>query len=113
MKSRGFSRRLPFPSPPVTPSPGEPADCQTPAYRRRPGDDLHAREQIAYAQFLAGMTFNNASQGYVHAMAHQLGGFYDLPHGVCNAVPQPHVQAYNAQVSAMNDEQGAIAASGS
>lgn len=43
------------------------------------GDDLHAREQMAYAQFLAGMAFNNASLGYVHAMAHQLGGFYDLP----------------------------------
>lgn len=90
------------------------------------GDDLHAREQMAYAQFLAGMAFNNASLGYVHAMAHQLGGFYDLPHGVCNAVLLPHVQAYNAQVcaarlkdvarhmgvdvSAMNDEQGAAAA---
>ena len=43
------------------------------------GDDLNAREQMAYAQFLAGMAFNNASLGYVHAMAHQLGGFYDLP----------------------------------
>jgi alcohol dehydrogenase len=45
-----------------------------------------AREQMAYAQFLAGMAFNNASLGYVHAMAHQLGGFYNLPHGVCNAL---------------------------
>lgn len=92
----------------------------------RQGDDLYAREQMAYAQFLAGMAFNNASLGYVHAMAHQLGGFYDLPHGVCNAVLLPHVQAYNAQVcaprlkevahhmgvdvSAMSDEQGAAAA---
>ena len=33
-------------------------------------------------------------------MAHQLGGFYDLPHGVCNAILLPHVQEYNAQVSA-------------
>jgi hypothetical protein len=33
-------------------------------------------------------------------MAHQLGGFYDLPHGVCNAVLLPHVQAYNKQVAA-------------
>ncbi|QZA78419.1 L-threonine dehydrogenase [Deefgea tanakiae] len=64
------------------------------------GDDIAAREQMAYAQFLAGMAFNNASLGYVHAMAHQLGGFYDLPHGVCNAILLPHVQAYNKQVSA-------------
>ncbi|MBA8736387.1 L-threonine dehydrogenase [Chromobacterium violaceum] len=60
------------------------------------GKDMEAREQMAYAQFLAGMAFNNASLGYVHAMAHQLGGFYDLPHGVCNAVLLPHVHAFNA-----------------
>lgn len=64
------------------------------------GQDLQARENMAYAQFLAGMAFNNASLGYVHAMAHQLGGYYDLPHGVCNAVLLPHVQRFNAQVSA-------------
>ena len=64
------------------------------------GKNMEAREQMAYAQFLAGMAFNNASLGYVHAMAHQLGGFYDLPHGVCNAVLLPHVQSFNAQTSA-------------
>ena len=64
------------------------------------GQDLTARENMAYAQFLAGMAFNNASLGFVHAMAHQLGGFYDLPHGVCNAVLLPHVQRFNAAVSA-------------
>ncbi|WBA10437.1 L-threonine dehydrogenase [Salinivibrio kushneri] len=64
------------------------------------GQNIEAREQMAYAQFMAGMAFNNASLGYVHAMAHQLGGFYDLPHGVCNAVLLPHVQRYNAQVCA-------------
>lgn len=90
------------------------------------GDDIEAREQMAYAQFMAGMAFNNASLGYVHAMAHQLGGFYDLPHGVCNAILLPHVQRYNAQVcperlkdvakamgvniEAMTAEQGAEAA---
>ncbi|MET0951140.1 MAG: L-threonine dehydrogenase [Pseudomonas sp.] len=62
------------------------------------GSDLTARENMAYAQFLAGMAFNNASLGFVHAMAHQLGGFYDLPHGVCNAVLLPHVQSFNASV---------------
>jgi alcohol dehydrogenase len=59
------------------------------------GGNLEAREQMAYAEFLAGMAFNNASLGYVHAMAHQLGGFYDLPHGVCNAILLPHVERFN------------------
>lgn len=64
------------------------------------GQDENSRDMMAYAEFLAGMAFNNASLGYVHAMAHQLGGFYDLPHGVCNAILLPHVQEYNSQVSA-------------
>lgn len=87
------------------------------------GKNLEARDAMAYAQFLAGMAFNNASLGYVHAMAHQLGGFYDLPHGVCNAVLLPHVQEYNLpscagrlkgiaqamgiNVDSMSDEEGA------
>ena len=66
----------------------------------RDGSDMAARENMAYAQFLAGMAFNNASLGFVHAMAHQLGGLYDLPHGVCNAVLLPHVQSFNASVCA-------------
>ncbi|WP_409227106.1 iron-containing alcohol dehydrogenase [Gudongella sp. SC589] len=59
------------------------------------GDNMVARDRMAYAQFLAGMAFNNASLGYVHAMAHQLGGFYNLPHGVCNAILLPHVEQFN------------------
>ncbi len=59
------------------------------------GDNIEAREAMSYAQYLAGMAFNNASLGYVHAMAHQLGGFYNLPHGVCNAVLLPHVCEFN------------------
>ncbi len=59
------------------------------------GENMEARDAMTYAQFLAGMAFNNASLGYVHAMAHQLGGFYDLPHGVCNAILLPHVQRFN------------------
>ncbi len=59
------------------------------------GDDLVAREGMCFAQYLAGMAFNNASLGHVHAMAHQLGGFYDLPHGECNAILLPHVCRFN------------------
>jgi len=59
------------------------------------GEDLTARDNMAYAEYLAGMAFNNASLGHVHAMAHQLGGFYDLPHGVCNAILLPHVERFN------------------
>lgn len=68
-----------------------------------------AREQMAYAQFLAGMAFNNASLGYVHAMAHQLGGVYDLPHGVCNALLLPHVERFNQDAARERlDEVGKI-----
>ena len=59
------------------------------------GANLGARDAMCYAQFLAGMAFNNASLGYVHSMAHQLGGFYNLPHGVCNAILLPVVCEYN------------------
>ncbi|MFY9940808.1 MAG: iron-containing alcohol dehydrogenase [Desulfobacterales bacterium] len=59
------------------------------------GNDMEARDKMCYAQYLAGMAFNNASLGHVHAMAHQLGGFYDLPHGVCNAILLPHVSRFN------------------
>lgn len=59
------------------------------------GDDMETRDRMAYAQYLAGMAFNNASLGYVHAMSHQLGGLYDLPHGVCNALLLPHVSRVN------------------
>ena len=59
------------------------------------GENIEARDAMSYAQYLAGMAFNNASLGYVHAMAHQLGGFYNLPHGVCNAVLLPHVCEFN------------------
>jgi len=52
-------------------------------------------EQMMLASLLAGLAFSNASLGAVHAMAHSLGGFLDLPHGLCNAILLPHVVAYN------------------
>lgn len=59
------------------------------------GQNLEARENMAHASLLAGMAFNNAGLGYVHAMAHQLGGLYDMPHGVANAILLPHVERFN------------------
>ncbi len=61
------------------------------------GHDIEAREQMVYAIFLTGIAFSNAGLGNVHAMAHQLGGVYNLPHGVCNAMLLPHVEEVNAK----------------
>ena len=47
------------------------------------------------ASLHAGLAFSNASLGLVHAMAHSLGGFKDLPHGECNALLLEHVVNFN------------------
>ncbi|MDI4584756.1 iron-containing alcohol dehydrogenase [Oenococcus sp. UCMA 14587] len=59
------------------------------------GHNLEARTKMVEAEMLAGMAFNNANLGYVHAMAHQLGGQYDAPHGVCCALLLPYAEKYN------------------
>jgi alcohol dehydrogenase len=66
------------------------------------GENMDARADMAYGQFVTGMGFSNGGLGIVHSMAHQLGGFYDLPHGVCNAVLLPYVVKYNS--TATNDK---------
>lgn len=65
------------------------------------GRNIEAREAMCFAQYQAGMAFNNAGLGYVHAMAHQLGGLLNLPHGECNAILLPHVCEFN-MLSAMD-----------
>lgn len=59
------------------------------------GQDIKARENMANASVLSGFAFNNGGLGYVHAMAHQLGGFYDMPHGIANAILLPYVEKFN------------------
>jgi len=59
-------------------------------------NDLEAMEKMVYANMMVGMAFNNSGLGYVHAMAHQLGGFYNEYHGNYNAVLLPLVLEYNA-----------------
>lgn len=53
------------------------------------------RKNIMLGSMKAGMAFSNASLGAVHAMAHSLGGFSDLPHGECNAMLLEHVVNFN------------------
>ncbi|MEW7312708.1 lactaldehyde reductase [Buttiauxella gaviniae] len=59
------------------------------------GHNLEAREMMAYGQYLAGMAFNSAGLGLVHALAHQPGATHNLPHGVCNAILLPIIEAFN------------------
>ncbi len=54
------------------------------------------REGMALGQYVAGMGFSNVGLGIVHSMAHSLGGFYNTPHGIANAVLLPYVMEYNA-----------------
>jgi alcohol dehydrogenase len=59
------------------------------------GQDMEARDAMAYAEYLAGMAFNSAGLGIVHSMAHQPGSLLGKPHGVCNAICLPVVCEYN------------------
>lgn len=56
---------------------------------------LEARENMLLASLQAGLAFSNASLGAVHALAHSLGGYLDLPHGECNALLLEHVTRFN------------------
>ncbi|MBQ4617406.1 MAG: iron-containing alcohol dehydrogenase [Clostridia bacterium] len=63
------------------------------------GHDRTAREQMLLASYKAGVAFSKSYVGYVHALAHALGGRYGTPHGLANAVLLPHVlEAYGARV---------------
>lgn len=58
------------------------------------GSDLEARQNMLVASYDAGIAFTRAYVGYVHAIAHALGGFYGIAHGLANAVLLPHVLEY-------------------
>lgn len=59
------------------------------------GNDLAARENMQKAAYLAGLAFTRAYVGYVHAIAHTLGGKYHISHGLANAIIMPYVfEAY-------------------
>src|SRR5690606_16065282 len=57
--------------------------------------NIDLRGKILLSCSYAGLAFSNASLGLIHAMAHSLGGFLDLPHGECNAILLDHVMEFN------------------
>ncbi len=59
-------------------------------------NDPYAREKMADASCMAGMAFANAFLGVCHSMAHKLGAYHHLPHGVANALLISHVMRFNA-----------------
>lgn len=58
-------------------------------------NDIEARKEMSIASFNAGVAFTRTSIGYVHAISHQLGGFYHIPHGLANAVILPHIMDFS------------------
>ncbi len=64
------------------------------------GEDVEARGMQAIAATMAGMAFQNALVGCVHAMAHALGGIYGVHHGLANSILLPHGMRFNLPVSA-------------
>jgi acetaldehyde dehydrogenase/alcohol dehydrogenase len=65
------------------------------AYERGGGDPV-AREKVHYAATLAGIAFANAFLGVCHSMAHKLGAYFHLPHGLANGLLLANVVRYNA-----------------
>lgn len=67
----------------------------------RDGSDLEARKNMLLAAFSAGCAFSKSYVGYVHAVAHSLGGEYNVPHGLANAVLLPFVlESYGHTIDA-------------
>ncbi len=61
------------------------------------GEDIEARACMLVGSLLAGIAFSHSDVGSVHCMAEALGGVYDAPHGICNAVLLPYVMEYNVE----------------
>jgi alcohol dehydrogenase class IV len=69
--------------------------------------DLKAREQVHYAQAMAGMAFANAVLGNVHSLSHKSGPIFNIPHGCANAIYLPYVLQFNRTV--VEDRYAAVA----
>ena len=76
------------------------------------GSDVEAREEMALASYMAGIAFSNAGLGLCHAMAHQIGPAYGLPHGLANAIMLPSVMQFNSLVCKKSYAEIGLALSG-
>ena len=70
-----------------------------PAAYEKGADDAIAREKMAHASTMAGMAFANAFLGVCHSMAHKLGSYHHIPHGIANALLIEYVLQYNASAA--------------
>jgi len=78
------------------------------------GENVKARENMLKASYYAGAAFTRAYVGYIHALAHALGGFYGVPHGLANAVILPYVlEYYGASIHGQLAELADVLAMGS
>ncbi|NQZ49222.1 MAG: iron-containing alcohol dehydrogenase [Moritella sp.] len=74
------------------------------------GRNIEARRQMSIASFNAGVAFTRASIGYAHAIAHQMGGYYHIPHGLANAVILPYILDFSFENALCRYAELAIAA---
>ncbi len=74
------------------------------------GADLDARQSMALASFKAGVAFTTAGVGYVHAISHNFGARYHVPHGLANAIVLPYVLDYSKSECVPRLAQLAVAA---
>ena len=73
------------------------------------GGNLEYREMMLNASMTAGLAFTNVSLGIVHSMAHTLGSFFGIPHGLADAMVLPYVMAYNQADESTRNTYGALA----
>ncbi len=66
------------------------------------GSNIEARSKLLMGSMLAGIAFSHSDVASVHCLAESLGGMFDLPHGMCNAIMLPYVMEYNMDYCAEN-----------
>ena len=74
------------------------------------GDDMDARTGMLLGSALAGMAFTNVSLGIVHSMAHTIGSFFGIAHGLADAVLLPYIVEFNSAAAEAEAKYGALAA---